>query len=113
MDGRSRRAIRRGDGGNRYNYRPLGTNEAASRIFGDHEDSVGVDIDSRTGTVIDEYDEFEAGFNHFLEEENVDSQNNLGIGAREADARMVDRQVLFANTELSDDDDDVDESGRD
>ncbi|KAJ2700015.1 vacuolar protein sorting/targeting protein PEP1, partial [Coemansia sp. IMI 203386] len=116
MDGRSRRAIRRGDGGNRYNYRPLGTNEAASRIFGDHEESVGVDIDSRTGTVIDEYDEydeFEAGFNHFLEEENVDSQNNLGIGAREADARMVDRQVLFANTELSDDDDDVDESGRD
>ncbi|KAJ2886058.1 vacuolar protein sorting/targeting protein PEP1, partial [Coemansia asiatica] len=106
MDGRSRRAIRRGEGGNRFNYRPLGTNEAASRIFGDFDDSVGLDIDTQNGSAVDEYDEFEAGFNHFLEEENVDSRNNLGIAAGEADARIVDRQVLFANTELSDEEDD-------
>ncbi|KAJ1957939.1 vacuolar protein sorting/targeting protein PEP1 [Dipsacomyces acuminosporus] len=96
MDGRSRRDIRRGAGGSRYSYRPLATNEAASRVFGTYDDAHGAELED---PAFDEYDEFEAGFNHFLEEEQMDT----GIGTGEGDARPVDRQVLFANTEFSDD----------
>ncbi|KAJ1734517.1 vacuolar protein sorting/targeting protein PEP1 [Coemansia biformis] len=95
MDGRSRRAIRDGDGG-RFTYRPLATNEDAQRVFGSYDDGATLDAEDP-----DEYDEFEAQFNHFLDEEN--EQLNHGVGEGEGDARVVDRQVLFANTELSDD----------
>ncbi|KAI8319582.1 Oligoxyloglucan reducing end-specific cellobiohydrolase [Martensiomyces pterosporus] len=100
MDGRSRREIRRG-GESRYSYRPLGTNEAASRVFGTYDDAHG-------GDAFDEYDEFEVGFNHFLEEEQVDQGFDTGIGTGEGDAQTVDRQVLFANTEFSDDEEESD-----
>ncbi|KAJ2041482.1 vacuolar protein sorting/targeting protein PEP1 [Coemansia sp. S155-1] len=93
MDGRSRHAIRSG-GGSRFAYRPVGTNEAASQVFGSYDG----DRASQ-----DEYDEFEAGFNHFLEEEEFNSQLDIGEG----DARPVDRQVLFANSELSDEEDEL------
>ncbi|KAJ2720491.1 vacuolar protein sorting/targeting protein PEP1 [Coemansia sp. Benny D115] len=98
MDGRSRRAIRHGEGGSRFAYHPLSSDDAAAaHIFGTYDESHGVDIASGRG--VDEFDEFEAGFNHFLEEENFDD----GIGLGEDDARPVDQQVLFANTELSGD----------
>ncbi|KAJ2712925.1 hypothetical protein H4R19_002507, partial [Coemansia spiralis] len=89
MDGRSRRAVRNEDG-SRFSYRPLATNEDAQRVFGDLADP-------------DEYDELEAQFNHFLGEE--EEQLSAGVGLGESDARVVDRQVLFANAELSDDED--------
>ncbi|KAJ2411528.1 vacuolar protein sorting/targeting protein PEP1, partial [Coemansia sp. RSA 2530] len=91
MDGRPRRAVR--SGGSRYVYGPVGTNEAAGQIFGSFEENGGQD----------EYDEFEAGFNHFLEEEQFGSQIDVG----EHDAQPVDRQVLFANSELSDEEDEL------
>ncbi|KAJ1898277.1 hypothetical protein LPJ71_006197 [Coemansia sp. S17] len=91
MDGRSRHAIRSG-GGSRFAYRPVGTNEAASQVFGSYDGDQASQ---------DEYDEFEAGFNHFLEEEEFNSQLDIGEG----DARPVDRQVLFANSKLSDEED--------
>ncbi|KAJ2614366.1 vacuolar protein sorting/targeting protein PEP1 [Coemansia sp. RSA 1365] len=99
MDGRSRRNIRRSDGESRFSYRPLATNEAASRVFGSYDDVQGTEFVDAPD--VDVYDEVEAGFNHFLEEENA-RYNDVG----EADARLVDRQVLFANAELSDEEDD-------
>ncbi|KAJ2447047.1 vacuolar protein sorting/targeting protein PEP1 [Coemansia sp. RSA 2440] len=79
LDGRSRHTIR-GSNMSRFTYHPLSTNEAAGRVFGSHE-------------LQDEYDEVEAGFNHFLDDERDET---------EQDARVVDRQVLFANAEFSD-----------
>ncbi|KAJ2485455.1 vacuolar protein sorting/targeting protein PEP1, partial [Coemansia sp. RSA 2320] len=86
MDGRSRRAIRSGEGGSRFTYHPVNTNEAANRVFGSYDDVYGEDRH-------DEYDEFEAGFNHFLEEENFGTQLDITLDAGEADAQPVDRQV--------------------
>ncbi|KAJ2366471.1 vacuolar protein sorting/targeting protein PEP1, partial [Coemansia sp. RSA 2607] len=85
MDGRDRRAVR--SDATRYRYHHVDAGEAAARVFGDG---------------VDEYDEVEAGFNHFLQEEEF-----AAGGFAEHDAQVVDRQVLFANTELSDEDDDV------
>ncbi|KAJ1766791.1 hypothetical protein LPJ77_005374, partial [Coemansia sp. RSA 2523] len=82
LDGRSRHTIR-GSNMSRFTYHPLSTNEAAGRVFGSHE-------------LQDEYDEVEAGFNHFLDDERDET---------EQDARVVDRQVLFANAEFSDEED--------
>ncbi|KAJ2651180.1 vacuolar protein sorting/targeting protein PEP1 [Coemansia sp. RSA 1250] len=96
LDGRSRRNIRRTDGErSRFTYQPLTTSEAAARIFGSYEDTQALEFSDHNED-LDEYDEVEAGFNHFLEEEEV--LGNEG----EADAQVVDRQVLFANAELSD-----------
>ncbi|KAJ1723933.1 vacuolar protein sorting/targeting protein PEP1 [Coemansia erecta] len=88
MDGRDRRAVR-ADGGSRFRYQRVANGEAAARVFGDGLDGY------------DEYDEVEAGFNHFLDEEAF-----AGRDLAEDDAPVVDRQVLFANTELSDDEED-------
>ncbi|KAJ2786022.1 vacuolar protein sorting/targeting protein PEP1 [Coemansia interrupta] len=85
MDGRDRRAVRSDGAGSRFRYHGLAGGEAAARVFGD---------------VGDEYDEVEAGFNHFLDEEAF-ARGDLA----EEDAPVVDRQVLFANTELSDEED--------
>ncbi|KAJ1987238.1 vacuolar protein sorting/targeting protein PEP1 [Coemansia spiralis] len=98
-DGGPRQEIRRGQGSSRFTYHPLRTSEPDSRVSGTFEDSHDLDIED---PAFDEYDAVESGFNHFLEEENFDS----AIQAGENDARPVDRQVLFANTELSDNDDD-------
>ncbi|KAJ1943691.1 vacuolar protein sorting/targeting protein PEP1, partial [Linderina macrospora] len=72
MDGRSRRQLRRGEGSSRYSYHPLNDSEAASRIFGTYDDA----------HEFDEYDEFEAGFNHFLDEEG-----DGAVGTGEGDAQ--------------------------
>ncbi|KAJ2776359.1 vacuolar protein sorting/targeting protein PEP1 [Coemansia javaensis] len=87
MDGRSRRAIR-ADDGSRFSYHPLAANEAAHRVFGPDPPPAAAD----------EYDELEAQFNHLLEDDDGHVDDPTG----ESDASFVDRQVLFANTELSD-----------
>ncbi|KAJ2451839.1 vacuolar protein sorting/targeting protein PEP1 [Coemansia sp. RSA 2424] len=108
LDGRSRRAIRSGEGGSRFAYRPVGTNEAASLVFGSYADDDDDVLDGpRQPHQNDEYDAFEAGFNHFLEEEQFDTQLDVAVGAGEHDAQPVDRQVLFANSELSDEEDEL------
>ncbi|KAJ2481004.1 vacuolar protein sorting/targeting protein PEP1 [Coemansia sp. RSA 2131] len=87
LDGRSRHAIRGSNNMSRFTYHPVSTNEAAGRVFGSYDDDLP-----------DEYDEVEAGFNHFLDDERDET---------EQDAMVVDRQVLFANAEFSDEDEDV------
>ncbi|KAJ1859031.1 vacuolar protein sorting/targeting protein PEP1 [Coemansia sp. RSA 1822] len=87
LDGRSRHAIRGSNNMSRFTYHPVSTNEAAGRVFGSYDDELP-----------DEYDEVEAGFNHFLDDERDET---------EQDAMVVDRQVLFANAEFSDEDEDV------
>ncbi|KAJ2086140.1 vacuolar protein sorting/targeting protein PEP1 [Coemansia sp. RSA 986] len=101
-DGRPRNEVRRGEGSSRFTYRPLRTSESGPHLFS--AESHGLDVND-SASDIDEYDAVESGFNHFLEEENLGSNAlaNSHIGAGEDDARPVDRQILFANTELSDD----------
>ncbi|KAJ2358042.1 vacuolar protein sorting/targeting protein PEP1 [Coemansia sp. RSA 2618] len=99
LDGRSRRSIRGADNHSRFTYRPLSTNEAAARVFGSYGDSDALEFADH----VDEYDEVEAGFNHFLDEEHDGAEE-------EQDAVVVDRQVLFANTGLSDDEDEANAS---
>ncbi|KAJ2557196.1 vacuolar protein sorting/targeting protein PEP1 [Coemansia sp. RSA 1933] len=100
-DGRPRNEVRRGEGTSRFTYHPLRTSESGSQLFAARSHSLDVG-DSDTSD-IDEYDAVESGFNHFLEE-NLGSSSDPHIAAGEGDARTVDRQILFANTELSDDD---------
>ncbi|KAJ1734153.1 vacuolar protein sorting/targeting protein PEP1 [Coemansia sp. Benny D160-2] len=92
--------VRRGEGSRRFVYQPL---------RGDDSPSASGRASVESSALVDDYDAVESGFNHFLEEEDVDaggaylSSSDPGIGAGESDARPVDRQLLFANTELSDD----------
>ncbi|KAJ1945121.1 vacuolar protein sorting/targeting protein PEP1, partial [Kickxella alabastrina] len=80
MDGRSRRDIRSGEGGSRFTYHPLSTNEAAGIVFGDGT-ATGASASARR---VDEYDEVEAGFSHFLHEDEEEDRFGSRFGEDDA-----------------------------